>query len=427
MNARVSQQKTATSPRPIIQPKLMVNAPNDAYEQEADAVADRVMRMPLVSSKAQGTQGMLASSVQRKCAHCEEEKKKPIMRKAESGGGFETSPAFASQLSNTRGGGQAMPSETRGFMESRFGRDFSHVRLHTDGTAADMSTGIQAKAFTHGSDIYFNRGEFSSNTEGGKRLLAHELVHTIQQGKSSLDPIIQTKLNFIQPTPSEQINPVSVKYHQDTGSTRQKDISLGLTSITIDGAKNLTGGQIAGKFQVKTKGTEVSPGVINSYIDISSQADVSVSAEELILIQPDANGLWSGTFANYPNPSCKGKTNIPVTITGNPTSKDIYDKVLINENEHVTDIKNLSDATNVKFDSISKMVGTGSTWPLSQADLISKINLGPNPVQRIADDFSIQYVSNIRTRDSGSHTLKTNRVIDSSCSKLEFTILSRDK
>ena len=171
----------------IVQPKLMVNAPNDAYEQEADAVADRVMRKPLVSSKAQGTQGMLASSVQRKCAHCEEDKKqKPVMRKAEGRGGFETSPAFASQLSNTRGGGQAMPSETRGFMESRFGRNFSQVRIHTGGSAANMNQDIQAKAFTHGSDIYFNQGEFSPNTEGGKRLLAHELVHTVQQKNKAI-------------------------------------------------------------------------------------------------------------------------------------------------------------------------------------------------------------------------------------------------
>ena len=167
----------------IIQPKLMVNAPNDAYEQEADAVADRVMCKPLVSSKVQGTQGMLASSVQRKCAHCEEEEKKkmPIMRKAESGGGFETSPAFSSQLSNTKGSGQVLPNETKGFMESRFGRDFSQVRVHTDGQAADMNRDIQAKAFTHGSDIYFNRGQFTPNTERGQRLLAHELVHVVQQ------------------------------------------------------------------------------------------------------------------------------------------------------------------------------------------------------------------------------------------------------
>ena len=173
----------------------MVNAPNDVYEQEADAVADRVMRMPLVSSKSMGTQGMLASSaIQRKCAHCEEEKKKkmPIMRKVESGGGgFETSSAFSSQLSNTKGGGQVLPSATKGFMENRFGRAFSNVRVHTDGQAATMNRDIQAKAFTHGSDIYFNRGQFAPNTEGGKRLLAHELTHTVQQGSVTLNNSVQ--------------------------------------------------------------------------------------------------------------------------------------------------------------------------------------------------------------------------------------------
>ena len=195
----------------IVQPKLTINTHGDIYEQEADAMADKVMRMPLVSSKAQGTQGMLASSIQRKCAHCEEEEKKkmPIMRKAESGGGFETSPQFSSQLSNTRGGGHAMPTDTQSFMENRFGRDFSHVRLHTDGTAATMSAGIQAKAFTHGSDIYFNRGEFQPNTEGGRRLLAHELTHIMQQAQGENQIIQRTNspcANYINDT-TENLQP----------------------------------------------------------------------------------------------------------------------------------------------------------------------------------------------------------------------------
>jgi Domain of unknown function (DUF4157) len=215
MKQFLSHQKTAAQQPAFIQQKLMVNAPNDVYEQEADAVADRVMRMPLVSSKVQGTQGMLASSVQRKCAHCEEEKKKPIMRKAESGGGFETSPVFTSQLSNTRGGGQAMPRETKSFMESRFGQDFSHVRLHTDGVAADMSAGIQAKAFTHGLDIYFNQGEYSPNTEGGKRLLAHELVHTVQQN-DGLRRMIQRELT------DDDID-LSDEYELEEGSEEEEE------------------------------------------------------------------------------------------------------------------------------------------------------------------------------------------------------------
>ena len=187
-----AHRRTAT-----IQPKLMVNAPGDRYEQEADAMADQVMRMPQnqpTTPVRPAATGMIARSIQRKCAACEaggktcsscaeEENKKKLMRKAEGGGGgFAASPGLVSQLGATRGGGSPLPSGTRSFMENAFSTDFSGVRVHTDGRAAEMSRGIQAKAFTYGSDIYFNGGEFAPESDGGKRLLAHELGHVVQQG-----------------------------------------------------------------------------------------------------------------------------------------------------------------------------------------------------------------------------------------------------
>ncbi len=66
-------------------------------------------------------------------------------------------------------------------MESRFGADFSDVRIHTGAEAAQLSRDLQAQAFTHGRDIYFGAGRYDPGTETGKRLLAHELTHTIQQ------------------------------------------------------------------------------------------------------------------------------------------------------------------------------------------------------------------------------------------------------
>ena len=191
-----------TAPRrtATVQPKLMVNAPGDRYEQEADAMADQVMRMPQnqpTTPVRPAATGMIARSIQRKCAACEaggktcsscaeEENKKKLMRKAEGGGGgFAASPGLVSQLGATRGGGAPLPSGTRSFMENAFSADFSGVRVHTDGRAAEMSRSIQAKAFTYGSDIYFNAGEFAPESEGGKRLLAHELGHVVQQGNYS--------------------------------------------------------------------------------------------------------------------------------------------------------------------------------------------------------------------------------------------------
>ena len=73
-----------------------------------------------------------------------------------------------------------MPTGLRNMMESGFGQDFSHVRLHCDSEAASLSSSIHAKAFTHGSDIYFNQGQFSPYTSEGQKLMAHELTHVVQ-------------------------------------------------------------------------------------------------------------------------------------------------------------------------------------------------------------------------------------------------------
>ena len=72
-----------------------------------------------------------------------------------------------------------------------FNTDFSSVRFHTDGAAIQKAEALQARAYTYGSDIYFNRGEYSPGTSGGKRLLGHELTHVVQQQGHT--PVIQKK------------------------------------------------------------------------------------------------------------------------------------------------------------------------------------------------------------------------------------------
>jgi hypothetical protein len=67
-------------------------------------------------------------------------------------------------------------------MQSRFGTDFSSVNIHTGDEAIQMNRELNAKAFTVGSDIYFNQGQYNPNSDDGNHLLAHELTHTIQQG-----------------------------------------------------------------------------------------------------------------------------------------------------------------------------------------------------------------------------------------------------
>lgn len=112
------------------------------------------------------------------------------MRKAE-GGGYNASPSLVSKLSGSRGNSAPLPASTRKFMEGAFSTDFSRVRVHTDSEAASMSKGINAKAFTHGSDVYFNNGEYSPETQAGQNLLVHELTHVVQQSNGSSSGVVQ--------------------------------------------------------------------------------------------------------------------------------------------------------------------------------------------------------------------------------------------
>ncbi|HEY9737029.1 MAG TPA: DUF4157 domain-containing protein, partial [Trichocoleus sp.] len=108
---------------------------------------------------------------------------------ADDNGSFEAGSQIESRLQSSRGGGQPLPNATRDFMESRFGNDFSGVRVHTNAESVQMNQSLQAQAFTHGNDIYFNSGKYNPESSRGKRLLAHELTHTIQQtGPSTLSP-----------------------------------------------------------------------------------------------------------------------------------------------------------------------------------------------------------------------------------------------
>ena len=88
-------------------------------------------------------------------------------------------PSVHEVLSNC---GQPLDAATRAFLEPRFGYDFSRVRVHTDERAADSARAVRANAYTVGSDIVFAAGQFAPQTYAGRKLLAHELAHAVQQG-----------------------------------------------------------------------------------------------------------------------------------------------------------------------------------------------------------------------------------------------------
>src|SRR5438876_6145629 len=85
------------------------------------------------------------------------------------------------------GGGAPLDNDTRGFMESRLGADFSDVRVHTDGKAAESARSVQAYAYTVGNDVVFQSDKYAPDSDSGQRMLAHELTHVVQQRSGPVD------------------------------------------------------------------------------------------------------------------------------------------------------------------------------------------------------------------------------------------------
>src|SRR5262245_17415786 len=171
----------------LLQPKLTIGHADDPYEREADRVADQVMRMP--EPRADGHKPSItpvtAHQAQRKCAECEEEKEEGALQRKERGGDKAATtapPIVRDVLSST---GHQLDPAIGNFMESRFGRGFSQVRVHTDSQAAESAEALNARAYTVGTEVIFGANQYSPDTVEGKRLLAHELTHTLQQNGTS--------------------------------------------------------------------------------------------------------------------------------------------------------------------------------------------------------------------------------------------------
>ena len=225
------QRKSEGSEIPFFQPKLTIGQPGDQYEQEADAMAEKVVSnqspanvqqkcaacqeregpvLTKLQRQEEGEEEMQAKfDIQRQAGEEEEEMQmKPEIQRmggeeeeemqakfevqrqeeeeeevqAKPDGSMQAGSGFANRLNATKGGGNPMASNLQAQMSNSFGTDFSGVRIHTDHSAVQMNKDIKAQAFTHGKDIYFNQGKYQPESSDGKKLIAHELTHTIQQG-----------------------------------------------------------------------------------------------------------------------------------------------------------------------------------------------------------------------------------------------------
>ena len=185
-----------------IQAKLKIGQPGDVYEQEADRVADEVMRMPEPQVQQQAEEEeeeeliqsiplakQITPLIQRQVKG--EEGEKILQTKEVSGQGFELTSDFESLIQPLRVAGQPLPQSERAFFEPHFGTDFTQVRVHTDSQAAKTARSVNARAVTLGRDIIFGAGQYQPRTYEGRRLLAHELTHVVQQNSSAQTSLLQ--------------------------------------------------------------------------------------------------------------------------------------------------------------------------------------------------------------------------------------------
>lgn len=222
------------------QPKLMIGQPGDKFEREAEAVAGRVMRMnksepiqmqpdkeeellqPKLRMQPNEEEG---EAIQMKCAECEKQEDEKMQRNEINN----ATPQISNSVHQTlQSSGRPLDKPTRSFMEQHFGFDFGKVQIHDNQLAHQSAKDINALAYTHGHHIAFDAGQYQPQTESGRKLIAHELTHTLQQGREYEKKVqrqpaapIQSKLNalcyqsgVVQPNPSAREPDLHVTYER---------------------------------------------------------------------------------------------------------------------------------------------------------------------------------------------------------------------
>jgi hypothetical protein len=161
------------------QAMLSINSPGDIYEKEADRVSEQVMRIH-ESQRPHDCAGDGACPTFGPERHDQDGPPQQVSRMKANAPEPSVPASPATDVLHRPG--QPLDAATRAFMEFRFGHDFSHVRIHADNEAERSAAALQARAYTVGNRIVFGTGQYAPATASGRRLIAHELTHVLQQG-----------------------------------------------------------------------------------------------------------------------------------------------------------------------------------------------------------------------------------------------------
>jgi outer membrane protein OmpA-like peptidoglycan-associated protein len=208
----------------IIQPKLEISQPGDMYEREADTISEKVMtKSEFIAPSTEEEEEKLQAKP------LSETISRMIQTSRNENSDFQNT-GMEDSLNSSKSSGNPLSGNVRSFMENRFGTDFSNVKIHTDSNAVQMSKMLNAHAFTHGNNIYFNSGKYDPVSSTGQYLLAHELTHTIQQGGAVKPKMIQRAIAGKYDTTFGEYD-VSTTAHNgalDTPATTQASLDIAI-------------------------------------------------------------------------------------------------------------------------------------------------------------------------------------------------------
>jgi len=178
--SRSTLQVRSTIRGPTIRTKLAISQPGDIHEREAEHAAKQVMGMAQPGEPAAEVTSQTHPTheeMRTEALSDTRDERQPRMRGLASGGVSEV----AADLTRRLGAGAPLDPASRRYFEPRFAHDFGSVRVHNGPHAASAAASIQAHAFTVGRDVVFAAGAYAPSSDSGRRLLAHELAHVVQQ------------------------------------------------------------------------------------------------------------------------------------------------------------------------------------------------------------------------------------------------------
>jgi Domain of unknown function (DUF4157) len=359
--------------QPPVQAKLTIGKPNDRYEQEADAMAAQVMTMPeptvgkIQRNPEESGEAVAEEAVQTKLLAAVIT---PLVQRQEYRAPT-PSAGLESQLQSSKGGGSSLGDDTRSFMESRFGADFSEVRVHTDASAVQMNKDLSAHACAHGSDIYYGAGK----SPGQNELTAHELTHVVQQTGALNHKLAD--MDNLPPTP----------LLNDRSNSENKEYPFDNRQAQADAKQNAQQVNQSSKREFR-RSVELAPqpsqAGVNHVLDLVqadsnslANAEKDAKPEDIFLSKTDLNGKSENQSETQVDEDYNGSPDSPIKVPAcNKSSEESkVSAASFNFEDEVT--KGALDKTNVQTEQAKSLRQKANTTLTNTQNQVAQLTSVP--------------------------------------------------